>query len=164
MTSKKDGNSNTCAACGNRGKLVLCDTCHRSFHAECAGLDESNLPTGNWACPVCTGYQVDEAKPNHPSYKRLKFSCSKFRKELSIPSSYGEKNQSPEPAKPFSSLVPLASFKGETRVKAINRLCEESCLRGLRHLKEVSFDHSNKTKDEWITYGAEVAYLLHNLK
>lgn len=33
--------------------LLLCDTCPRSFHQACLGLDSSTLPSGDWCCPKC---------------------------------------------------------------------------------------------------------------
>ena len=34
--------------------LVLCDSCPRAYHLECLrGVDASDLPGGDWACPRC---------------------------------------------------------------------------------------------------------------
>ena len=33
--------------------LALCDTCPRSFHLLCMGLDWEDLPEGSWSCPRC---------------------------------------------------------------------------------------------------------------
>lgn len=33
--------------------LALCDTCPRSFHLLCMGLDWEDLPEGTWSCPRC---------------------------------------------------------------------------------------------------------------
>ena len=33
--------------------LALCDTCPRSFHLLCMGLEWEELPEGDWSCPRC---------------------------------------------------------------------------------------------------------------
>ncbi len=33
--------------------LALCDTCPRSFHLLCMGLDWEELSEGDWSCPRC---------------------------------------------------------------------------------------------------------------
>lgn len=33
--------------------LVLCDSCTRSFHMACLGLEWAQLPEGDWECPKC---------------------------------------------------------------------------------------------------------------
>eukprot|EP01083_Nonionella_stella_P133653 406355_1 len=39
----------TCHECKNGGKLLLCESCPRSYHLECLGLDE--IPRGQFRCP-----------------------------------------------------------------------------------------------------------------
>ena len=36
-----------------RSPLILCDTCPKSFHMDCAGLTWKHLPSGRWCCPRC---------------------------------------------------------------------------------------------------------------
>ena len=33
--------------------LVLCDSCPRSYHLSCMGMEWGDLPPGDWACPKC---------------------------------------------------------------------------------------------------------------
>ncbi len=33
--------------------LALCDTCPRSFHLLCMGLEWEELSEGDWSCPRC---------------------------------------------------------------------------------------------------------------
>ena len=33
--------------------LLLCDTCPRSYHMACLGVEWSELPTADWCCPKC---------------------------------------------------------------------------------------------------------------
>jgi hypothetical protein len=46
-------NDDWCYCCGERGRLVCCDGCHRSAHQTCVGLFQ--LPAKNvpWYCTVC---------------------------------------------------------------------------------------------------------------
>ncbi|XP_042492548.1 uncharacterized protein LOC122072073 isoform X2 [Macadamia integrifolia] len=40
-----------CAACQYGGILILCDSCHSSYHSGCVGLED--IPNGDWFCPSC---------------------------------------------------------------------------------------------------------------
>ncbi len=33
--------------------LLLCDTCPRSFHMACLGVNWGDLPVEDWCCPKC---------------------------------------------------------------------------------------------------------------
>ncbi|KAJ8604077.1 hypothetical protein CTAYLR_001780 [Chrysophaeum taylorii] len=48
---RTDMNDDDCAACGDGGELLCCDTCERAYHLECAALDL--VPEGTWSCDVC---------------------------------------------------------------------------------------------------------------
>jgi hypothetical protein len=52
-SNKKAGNKDLCEICRDGGELILCDNCHRSFHAECLKLKKNDIPEGNWYCPIC---------------------------------------------------------------------------------------------------------------
>lgn len=48
-------NMDTCWVCGTRGMLLLCDNrdCGRSWHRECLDPPMTEVPEGEWHCPVC---------------------------------------------------------------------------------------------------------------
>ena len=54
----QDGHEYMCHRCEDRGELVLCDGCPRSWHISCLTpvvLKTEDLPDGNWLCPECEG-------------------------------------------------------------------------------------------------------------
>ena len=66
-----DGNYEVCFYCQDGGDLLCCDSCPRSYHIECLmpPIRESDLPEGDWHCPVCEGKEdpsaSTEVKPEH---------------------------------------------------------------------------------------------------
>ena len=52
-TEEKFANNEYCSICNKEGYLVFCDNCPRSFHFECLHIKESDLPDGDWYCPIC---------------------------------------------------------------------------------------------------------------
>lgn len=55
-------NDDYCAKCLIDGYLICCDTCTLAWHLDCACLTE--LPKGNWSCPVCKESIVDQGVSN----------------------------------------------------------------------------------------------------
>ena len=50
----KSPNDDFCWNCEKSGFLIECDSCNRSWHLKCCGLNEKrNLPSGKWYCPIC---------------------------------------------------------------------------------------------------------------
>lgn len=48
-----DHNTDVCGACSRGGDLLCCDKCPRAFHVECLGVNEEDLPDGDWVCGGC---------------------------------------------------------------------------------------------------------------
>jgi len=48
-----DHNTDVCGTCGRGGDLLCCDQCPRAFHVECLGVNEEDLPDGDWVCGGC---------------------------------------------------------------------------------------------------------------
>lgn len=66
----QSSNDDTCAKCLLRGFLIECDGCNRSYHLGCAGLKRrSDLPKGDWYCPVCRKRSSGAATANASSNK-----------------------------------------------------------------------------------------------
>nr|QVX32604.1 CHD3/4/5B [Platynereis dumerilii] len=65
------GNREVCQVCLDGGEILLCDKCPRSFHKECAGIEE--VPEGDWECPRCTGdmSDSDESDSGHEHFCRV---------------------------------------------------------------------------------------------
>ena len=59
-TSLIDGNQDYCEICSQCGELVLCDTCPRAYHLVCMDTDSKELPEGQWSCPHCEEYGIEE--------------------------------------------------------------------------------------------------------
>ena len=58
----EDGNSNVCHACSQPGELLECDSCVRSWHADCLPLAaRMSLDAEPWNCPVCAGVVIPTA-------------------------------------------------------------------------------------------------------
>ena len=46
------------------GELLCCDSCPRTFHFECLAIRKSDLPDGDWICPLCVaGVPFSEDAP-----------------------------------------------------------------------------------------------------
>ena len=41
-----------CEVCKDGGDLLLCDTCPRSWHTDCAKI-QGDIPDGDWSCAKC---------------------------------------------------------------------------------------------------------------
>jgi ATPase family AAA domain-containing protein 2 len=54
------GAEDVCAKCGGPGFLVLCDSCPKAFHVNCARLRA--VPKGDWHCPDCSGMRMSTRK------------------------------------------------------------------------------------------------------
>lgn len=46
-------NRDHCNKCKDGGDLLCCDNCPRSFHFKCLGLEEKDIPEGDWYCQKC---------------------------------------------------------------------------------------------------------------
>ena len=46
----EDHNTDVGGLCCRGGDLLCCDSCPRAFHVECLGVDEDDLPEGDWMC------------------------------------------------------------------------------------------------------------------
>ena len=42
-----------CWMCDDGGDLLMCDTCDRAYHPECLDPPLSDIPKGEWNCPLC---------------------------------------------------------------------------------------------------------------
>ncbi|KAA0203950.1 hypothetical protein HAZT_HAZT010190 [Hyalella azteca] len=71
-----------CDACRIGGTLILCDTCPRSFHRECAALKK--IPRGNWSCPECTAPQIDRTRKTKSDDKSSKQSTEEGKSKRVI--------------------------------------------------------------------------------
>jgi len=49
----EDGNVDYCLVCKQGGGLVCCDICPRAYHTGCIGVNEDDLPDGDWKCHKC---------------------------------------------------------------------------------------------------------------
>lgn len=49
----KAQNRDHCNLCKDGGDLICCDHCPRSFHLKCLGINEGDLPEGDWYCKRC---------------------------------------------------------------------------------------------------------------
>ena len=50
----KKVNNDYCSACQKvGGNLLSCIECIRSYHMECLKLKKSDIPEGDWLCPIC---------------------------------------------------------------------------------------------------------------
>ena len=49
-TVVEDHNTDACGMCSKGGDLLCCDRCPRAFHVECLGVNEDDLPEGDWIC------------------------------------------------------------------------------------------------------------------
>jgi hypothetical protein len=47
-----------CNECGDGGELLLCTSCPRSYHEDCAGLRSAPPSAGDWYCPQCQQQQA----------------------------------------------------------------------------------------------------------
>ncbi|XP_033098027.1 bromodomain adjacent to zinc finger domain protein 2B-like isoform X3 [Anneissia japonica] len=70
--SKATGKPGVCSDCQKTGKLIKCDKCPRSYHADCLDPPLTKFPRGKWLCPPCI-----KAKDKAKSQKRK----SKGKKE-----------------------------------------------------------------------------------
>ena len=52
-SSKKIENRNHCNICKERGELLCCDNCPRSFHLNCLKLNKNDIPSHIWFCATC---------------------------------------------------------------------------------------------------------------
>uniref|UniRef100_A0AC35EV50 PHD-type domain-containing protein n=1 Tax=Panagrolaimus sp. PS1159 TaxID=55785 RepID=A0AC35EV50_9BILA len=50
-TEEEEPHNDYCEICQQGGEIVLCDTCPRAYHLECANLTEN--PEGAWSCSAC---------------------------------------------------------------------------------------------------------------
>lgn len=62
--SSTDPNDDVCAACGEDGELMCCETCPRAFHTECVGL--MRVPRGDWFCDHCKKKQKRAERESGP--------------------------------------------------------------------------------------------------
>ncbi|CAL4060416.1 unnamed protein product, partial [Meganyctiphanes norvegica] len=76
-------NHDSCDACGEGGDLICCDLCPASFHLTCHDppLDESDIPTGQWACHQCRTSGPDDDRTSVSSGKSTKSTKGVKRKE-----------------------------------------------------------------------------------
>ncbi|KAA8495724.1 Chromodomain-helicase-DNA-binding protein 3-like [Porphyridium purpureum] len=47
-------NADTCFVCGDKGGLVLCDSCPNAVHLGCGDSPLQEVPEGFWSCSICT--------------------------------------------------------------------------------------------------------------
>lgn len=63
-------NKDFCDVCQDGGRLLLCDTCPKSFHASCVKVLSngvhlaSSAPSGEWQCPICRRESMKDACPD----------------------------------------------------------------------------------------------------
>ena len=43
-----------CTICDDGGKLIICDSCNKSYHLKCHSPPLLVIPTGNWVCGRCS--------------------------------------------------------------------------------------------------------------
>jgi hypothetical protein len=51
-----------CKACGEGGRLLVCDKCPRAYHLSCLKPPLKSVPKGDWLCPECVGNSDSNSK------------------------------------------------------------------------------------------------------
>ena len=52
-----------CVACGNGGKLIVCDTCESHYHLSCTTPPLATIPEGSWNCIKCNVKKAASLEP-----------------------------------------------------------------------------------------------------
>lgn len=53
-------NDDACVLCGSGGFLLCCDSCPLVYHMHCLNPPLSDVPEGQWDCPVCVAKKDQE--------------------------------------------------------------------------------------------------------
>ena len=53
VKENKVQNRDHCSVCRDGGDLLCCDRCPKSFHLDCIGLKEEDVPEDSWYCKKC---------------------------------------------------------------------------------------------------------------
>jgi len=69
----KDTDDKLCAECGlpddKMTDYITCDQCDNVWHYECAGVEQANIPDGDWFCKNCNPEAASEASGAGTSMK-----------------------------------------------------------------------------------------------
>ena len=71
----KDTDEKLCAECGlpddnPKTNYITCDQCDDVWHFECAGVEQADIPDGDWFCKKCNPEATSEASGAGTSIKR----------------------------------------------------------------------------------------------
>ena len=72
---KRKASPDECVVCKDGGNLLVCETCHRTYHLKCHRPPLREIPEGEWSCSRC---QVEAGIPETPKKKRRKSATTKL--------------------------------------------------------------------------------------
>ena len=102
-----DGHDDHCTLCNtcessDTDIMLMCDGCHRSYHAACLTPELKNVPEGDWFCPCCN------------MFRRFESECEKGNKEMFVtyPLDVTAQNRKPYDFYQVNKIVRTRSGKG----------------------------------------------------
>ncbi|CAI5445508.1 unnamed protein product [Caenorhabditis angaria] len=125
--------SQICSYCFLGGDILCCESCPASFHLLCLGIDEKQVPEGDWICNRCT---------NLPPNLRAELSISPSKSTNSI---CGPSSSSASSSSSYSNqMIPNPKIRAEREEQR-----NKEAIRYHIHNKNSSSSSSSSKNDEF---------------